>query len=182
MDLSTLFLMRRLSMVDMDNYRDYIWMDQFTMKQARVALDMIRDFHGRTVLETHGEDVKRKGLRRTIGVERWDKNLEYRVWLQEIVLCCETATDPEAVFTEAEWESLEAYALENTGIDESVVLTGHRFRTLHLNCSRENECVKIKDGDLKINHECRKNCLKKAVFGSGLFTVDELKQVLGIKR
>jgi len=152
-------------MVDMDKYRGIRWKDHRTLKQARIALDMMRDFHGKSLNETHGDDGDI--LEKRLGVKQWDKDHEYKVWLQDILLRVETATDPDDVFTEDEWQSVEAYATESTGINESVVLKGNKFRKLYFACSQKRGCVKIEGSNIDVNNDCRKKCLEEAVIESG---------------
>jgi hypothetical protein len=124
------------SMVDIDQYRYIKWDEKETLQQAQIALDMMRDFHGKTLIETHGP-VDGRVLQERFGIGIWDKHHEYKVWLQQIIPRFETATDPDNVFTEDEWQAVEAYAIENTGIEESIVLKGNRFRKLNFNYCRK---------------------------------------------
>jgi hypothetical protein len=163
-------------MVDMDKYRHIKWDEKETLQQAQIALDMMRDFHGKSLIETHGP-LDGRLLREQFGIGRWDKNNEYKVWLQEVIPRFETATDPDDVFTENEWQAVESYAIENTGIDESVVLKGNRFRKLYFDCSRKKGCVTIEGDEMSVDERCRIGCLEEASKESGFITVEELKRL-----
>lgn len=163
-------------MVDMDKYRGIKWDDKEIMKQAQIALDMMRDFHGKSLIETHGE-VDGKELQQKLGISKWDKHHEYKVWLQDIILRCEIAQNPDDVFTEDEWQAMEAYAIENTGIDESIVIKGNKFRKHYFDCSQKNDCVDIKGDELNVDNACRIKCLEKAVTESDFLTIDGLKKL-----
>lgn len=166
-------------MVDMDKYRHIKWDEKETMKQAQIALDMMRDFHGKSLIETHGEEDG-KELQQKLGISKWDKHHEYKVWLQDILLRCETAQNPDDVFTEDEWQAVEAYAIEDTGIDESIVLKGNNFRKFYFECSHKNKCVQIEEDEMNINNACRMKCIEKAVKETGFLTVDELNKLKGL--
>jgi len=164
------------SMVDMDKYRGIKWDEKETMKQAQIALDMMRDFHGKSLIETHGEKDGEE-LQQKLGISKWDKHHEYKVWLQDILLRCETAQNPDDVFTEDEWQAVEAYAIEDTGIDESIVLKGNKFRKLYFDCSRKQECITIDGDEMTVDEHCRLGCLEEAAKETGFMTVEELKRV-----
>lgn len=163
-------------MVEMDKYRNFKWQDHETMKQAQVALDMMRDFHGKTMIETHGEDAEK--LKKEFGIDKWDKNHEYKIWLLQSLIRSETAQNPDDVFTEFEWQDIEAYATENSGIDESIVSKGRIFRRIYSEYSQKYDCVKIEGSNLIIDKDCRIKCLEKAVSESDFLSYDELINIL----
>jgi hypothetical protein len=169
------------SMVDMDKYRHIRWDEKETMKQAQIALEMMKDFHGKTLIETHGE-VDGGILEQKLGITQWDKHDEYKIWLQDIILRCETAQDPDDVFTEDEWQAVEAYAIEDTGIDVSIVLKGSRFRELYFSLSLKKGCVNIEGETMNVDNKCRLNCMKDASNQTGFFTDDEFKQLMEKKQ
>ena len=163
-------------MVGMGKYRHIKWDERETMKQAQIALDMMKDFHGKSLIETHGQ-VDGRTLKEKLGVSKWDKHHEYKVWLQDIVLRCKTATDPDDVFNEDEWQAVETYAIEDTDIDESIVVKGNKFRKSYYACSQKQSCIKIEEDELNVDNVCRMRCLEKAVKESGFMTLDELKKL-----
>ena len=57
-------------MVEMDTYRHIKWDEKETLQQAQISLDMMRDFHGKTLIETHGP-VDGRVLQEKI----WDKDM-----------------------------------------------------------------------------------------------------------
>jgi hypothetical protein len=162
--------------VDMDKYRHIKWDEKETMKQAQIALDIIKDFHEKSLIETHGQKDGRI-LQQKLGINQWDKHHEYKVWLQDIILRCETAQDPDDVFTIDEWQAVEAYAIEKAGIDESIVLKGNRFRELYYLCSQKKGCVTLEDNALNVDNDCRLGCLEEAVKKTEFMTVKELKRL-----
>ena len=88
------------------------------VKEAMYALNQMKVVHGHTPLETHG----RAGIRfiNTFppGTDKWNKNYEYRLFLKDAILREETTLYPERVLDDHGWMSVEAYAIDDTGVDE----------------------------------------------------------------
>jgi hypothetical protein len=168
-------------MTTMKKYKHINWEDHKVMKQAQIALDMMKDFHGKSLIETHGKEDGRI-LQQKLGITQWDKNHEYKVWLHDIIPRCETAQDPDDVFTEDEWQAVEAYAIEDTDIDVSIVLKGSRFRELYFSLSLKKGCVSIEGDTMIVDSKSRLNCLKEAANQTGFLTDDEFKQLMEKKQ
>jgi hypothetical protein len=73
----------------MDKYRHIKWGEKETMKKSQIALDMIKDFHGKSLIEIHGQKDGRI-LQQKLGINQGDKHHKYNVWLQDLILRCES--------------------------------------------------------------------------------------------
>lgn len=70
-------------MVEMDNYWHINWDECEPMKQAQITRYMMRDFHGKSLVEIHGEE-NGKELQQKLGITNWDKHHDYKILLQVI--------------------------------------------------------------------------------------------------
>ena len=148
------------------------------MVEAMFALDQIKAFHGHSPFETHGV-VGMKFLETfPPKKDKWDKDYEYKIFLKDAILQEETSYLPEdRKLDEYGWLSLEAYALDDTGIDEDIVYKGHIFREEYVGCSQRLGCVKRENGVFNIDNICRQKCQDEASDKSSFFKKEELKHI-----
>jgi len=158
-----------------------IW-DKPSIQEAMHALDQIKVVHGHSPMETHGFAGFRFINEFPPGTDKWDKDWEYRLFLKDALLREETTFYPERILDEQGWMALEAYAIEDTGVNEDIVYKGNLFRKMYLGCSKREGCIKRKNGPIEINNDCRQKCQNEAVKETGFFTKDEIEHVRKARR
>lgn len=152
------------------------------VQEAMHALDQIKAVHGHSPMETHGLVGIRFISTFPPGMEKWDKNYEYRIWLKNSLLHEETSFHPEKKMGEHEWMAVEAYALEDIKIKEDIVYKGNLFRKSYTGCSERMGCIK-RDSEpedhsghsMNINNACRQKCQDEAAKETSFFTKAEVE-------
>ena len=141
------------------------------VREAMGALDQMKQVHGLTPYETHGlAGVK-------FGIEKWDKDFEYRIFVKDALLREETTFYPERILNDHDWMAVEAYAVDNIGVKSDIVYNGNLFRKNYLGCSRKNKCItRHSDGSIDIDNSCRQKCQDEASEIASFFTTKELKE------
>jgi len=146
--------------------------------EAMFALDQMKAVHGKSPFTTHGISGIRLAELFPPGTHEWNKDYEYRIFVKDSLLREETAFEGRPKLDDRGWLSLEAYAIENTGIKEDIVYKGNLFRHSYQGCSERLGCItKHKDGSMDIDNECRQKCQNLASEESDFFTKDELNHI-----
>ena len=141
------------------------------------ALDQIKACDGKTPFETHGV-VDGIVIEKRFGINVWDKNYEYRIFVKDSLLHEETTFHQDLRMSEQEWMAVETYAVEEIGIKRDIVYKGNLFRKEYTGCSISRNCIKWDKppySSFTIDNDCRAKCQDESAAKTGFFTKEEVK-------